>query len=247
MSGSGDGTNEIAAAKRGETANHASLKSLAMAWARVQGMAIIAPEVSFPHRKFRVDLAACCPSRKAPSRNPKTSITSVLKVAAVFECKQARSDLIRDSKRRELIATRLKALEERKNPMEALLNLHLPHLANGESLFPEFDSYRLRDYRHAGYQRLVKQIAVSKNGIIDGTKFDRLRSYRMANVHYLVVEEGLLEAHEVPTGWGLLVRDGEELKLVRKPAWQDINVEEQLIFLQRIASLKAKKAISLAI
>jgi len=136
MSGSGDGTNEIAAAKRGETANHASLKSLAMAWARVQGMAIIAPEVSFPHRKFRVDLAACCPSRKAPSRNPKTSITSVLKVAAVFECKQARSDLIRDSKRRELIATRLKALEERKNPMEALLNLHLPHLANGESLFP---------------------------------------------------------------------------------------------------------------
>ena len=98
-----------------------------------------------------------------------------------------------------------------------------------------------------GYQRLIKQIAVTKNGIIDGTKFDRLRSYRMANLHYLVVEEGLLEAHEVPTGWGLLVRDGEELVLVRKPAWQDINAEEQLIFLQRIASLKAKKAIGLAI
>ncbi len=243
----GDGTNQVAPAKRGETANHASLKSLVMVWARVQGMAIMSPEVSFPHRKFRVDVAACCPARKAPSRNPKTIITSVLKVAAVFECKQARSDLIRDSKRRELISAKLKALEERKNRMEALLHLHLPHLANGESLFPEFDSYRLREHRHAGYQRLVKQITMSKNGIIDGTKFDRLRSYRMANLHYLVVDKGLLEAHEVPTGWGLLVRDGEELKLVRKPAWQDINVEEQLIFLQRIASLKAKKAISLAI
>ena len=88
---------------------------------------------------------------------------------------------------------------------------------------------------------------MSKNGIIDGTRFDRLRSYRMSNLHYLVVDKGLLEAHEVPTGWGLLVRDGEELKLVRKPAWQDINVEEQLIFLQKIASIKAKKAISFSI
>ena len=63
----------------------------------------------------------------------------------------------------------------------------------------------------------------------------------MANLHYLVVEDDLLQAHEVPNGWGLLVRAGDELHLASKPVWQDINVEEQLIFLQRIASLKAKK------
>jgi len=221
-----------------ETLNHTNLKSLAMLWARQQGISIAALEVSFPHRKFRVDAAACCPARKAPSRTPPKSITSILKVAAIFECKQVRGDLIRDNKRPELMRARLKALENRRIKLEALLQVHLPHLANGESLFPEFDSYRLREYNHVGYRKLVKQIAVAKNGIIDGTKFDRLFSYRLANLHYLVVEADLLDAHEVPTGWGLLVRRGDDLQLVSKPAWQDIHVEHQLVFLQRIAARK---------
>jgi hypothetical protein len=222
----------------GETVRHSSLKSLALAWAQENGMFLTAPEVSFPHRKFRVDVAACCPVRKVPSRTPHKSITSVLKAAAVFECKQVRSDLIKDNKRRELTAMRLKALDDRRIKLEAQLQVHLPHLANGESLFPEFDSYRLGDYRHDGYKKLVKQIAVAKSGIINGTKFDRLISYRLANLHYLVIEEKLLAAHEVPTGWGLLVRNGNELRLASRPAWQDIHVEEQLIFLQRIAARK---------
>jgi hypothetical protein len=223
----------------GETIQHANLKALALRWAREQGMGIAAPEVSFPHRKFKVDVAACCPVRKVSSRHAPAIITSILKAAAVFECKQVRSDLIRDNKRRDLTLRRLKELESRRLKLEALLQVHLPHLANGESLFPEFDSYRLHDFNHAGYRKLVKQIAVAKKGIVDGTKFDRLFSYKMANLHYLVVEEQLLEVHEVPAGWGLLVRKGEELELLGKPAWQDIHVEEQLIFLQRIASRKS--------
>jgi hypothetical protein len=223
----------------GETLKHSSLKTLALAWAREQGMFIAAPEVSFPHRKFRVDVAACAPTRKTPARVPAKCITSVLKVAAVFECKQVRSDLIRDNKRRDMIAIRLKKLEARRLELEKLLYLHLPHLAIGESLFPEFDSYRLRDYRHAPYQKLMKNINVDQRALIHGTKFHRLLSYRMANLHYLVVEEALLASHEVPLGWGLIVRTGEALELVCKPTWQDIPIEEQLVFLQRIASRKA--------
>jgi hypothetical protein len=222
----------------GETQKHASLKGLALAWARGQGLSLAAPEVSFPHRRFRVDVAACAPARKAPSRRPAASLRSVLTAAAVFECKQVRGDLIRDNKRRALIADRLKVLEARRARLEELLQLHLPHLANGESLFPEFDSYRFREHRHEGYGRLVKTIAASKRGILVGTKFDRLLSYRLSNLHYLVVEEALVETHEVPTGWGLLIRRGEELQLERAPTWQNINVEEQLVFLQRIAARK---------
>jgi hypothetical protein len=130
----------------------------------------------------------------------------------------------------------LQTLEQRRQRMENLLHLHLPHLANGETLFPEFDSYRLREHRHAGYGKLIKHISAAKKGIVAGTKFDRLISYRLANLHYLVVEEALLDPAEAPTGWGLLVREGEDLRLVTKPTWQDIPVEEQLIFLQRIAA-----------
>ena len=223
----------------GETLKHSGLKSLALAWARANGMPLAAPETCFPHRRFRVDVAACCPARKVPSRPPASSITSVLKAAAIFECKQVRGDLIRDNRRCDLISNRLKALESRRERLEALLQVRLPHLANGESLFPEFDSYRFREHRHEGYRKLVRHIAAARRGILDGTKFDRLISYRLANLHYLVVEENLVEAHEVPGGWGLLMRAGEELRLVRKPTWQDVPVEAQLIFLQVIAARKA--------
>jgi hypothetical protein len=223
----------------GETPSHASLKLLALEWAVAQGFSFAAPEVSFPHRRYRVDVAACCPVRKVPARRPVANITTILKAAAVFECKQARSDLVRDNARREAAQRRLKELAARRTSLESLLHLHLPHLANGESLFPEFDSYRLRPYRHAGYRRLVRHIDNAQSALLHKTKFDRLRDYGVANLHYLVVEESLLAAHEVPQGWGLLVRRGNSLELAGKPQWQEIHVEHQLVFLQRIAARKA--------
>jgi hypothetical protein len=225
--------------RSGETPRHLGLKALAAQWAGEQGLSFVAPEVSFPHRRFRVDVAACAPTRKVPSRKPVSHLSSVLKAAVVFECKQVRSDLIRDNKRRTLLSEHLKTLEARRERLEALLHVHLPHLANGEALFPEFDCYRLRDHNHAGYKKLLREIRVAKRGVLDGTKFDRLLSYKAANLHYLVVEEGLIEAHEVPTGWGLLIRREARLELIREPLWQTISVEEQLVFLQRIATKKS--------
>jgi hypothetical protein len=227
-------------AKRGgETARHLSLKGLAMNWASQQGLTFVAPEVSFPHRRFRVDVAACAPTKKAPSRKPVVSISALLKTAVIFECKQGRGDLIRDNKRRALLSERLKTLEARRIRLEALLHLHLPHLANGESLFPEFDSYRLREYSHSGYKKLLRQIRISKRGVLDCTKFDRLIGYKIANLHYLVAEDKLIEPHELPVGWGLLVRREDCLESVSKPIWQAIGIEEQLVFLQRIAARKS--------
>jgi hypothetical protein len=230
-------------AKRGgETARHLSLKALAVEWAIKEGLVLAAPEVAFPHRRFRVDVAACAPARKTPSRRPVTHISCVLKSAAIFECKQARSDLIRDNKQRAKLRERLQLLEARRIRMESLLQLHLPHLANGESLFPDFDSYRLREHNHAGYKKLMREIRIAKRGVIDCTKFDRLLSYGLANIHYLVTEESLITAQEVPVGWGFLIRRGDGLELVAKPVWQAIGVEQQLIFLQRIATKKTGTA-----
>ena len=225
--------------RSGETRRHLGLKALAAEWAVGQGLLFVAPEVSFPHRRFRVDVAACAPTRKVPSRKPVSHLSSVLKAAVVFECKQVRGDLIRDNKRRALLSERLKTLEARRHRLETLLHVHLPHLANGEALFPEFDSYRLREHSHAGYQKLLREIRVAKRGVLDGTKFDRLLSYRVANLHYLVAEEKLIETHEVPTGWGLLLRRGDRLELLVEPLWQTIGVEEQVIFLQRMTAKKS--------
>jgi hypothetical protein len=153
----------------GETARHLGLKALAVQWARAQGLSIVAPEVSFPHRRFRVDVAACAPVRKVPSRKPVLHLSSILKAAVVFECKQVRGDLIRDNQRQATLSERLRTLEARRHRLEALLQVHLPHLANGDALFPEFDSYRLREHSHAGYQKLLREIRIAKRGVLDGT------------------------------------------------------------------------------
>ena len=124
------------------------------------------------------------------------------------------------------VIERLKNLEVRRQRLEVLLHVYLPHLANGESLIPEFGSYQLRDNRHERYKKRLREIRISKQGVIDCTKFDRLMSYKIANLHYLVAEEKLIEPHEVPVGWGLLLRRDDALEIVAKPTRQAIGIEE---------------------
>ncbi len=221
-----------------ETERHRSLKALSIDWALEQGLALVGPEVAIPHRRFRVDVAACSPVWKAPPRKPLTTLTSVLKVAAIFECKQSRGDFLRDNKQRPELVSRIKTLEARRIRLERLLGLDMPHLTKGELLFPEMECTWLRDHNHYGYNKVINELTSLKQALRFNTKFDRLRSYRIANLHYVVAEENLMESSHVPLGWGLLVRRNDQLELVEKPLWQDIGLLEQLLFLQRIAARK---------
>ena len=219
----------------GETVFHRKLKSLAVAWARNQGYVITAPEVAFPHRRYRVDVAACIPAMKAPPRKP-APIDRILQTAVIFECKASRGDLIKDNKRQEATRKQLDSLLDRKLKLEGLLQVHLPHLARGESLFPQFDSYQFEDHDHKVYRQVTRQIRETQAALKFKLKFDTIFRYRIANLHYLVVEEGLLDPHEVPIGWGVLERVGDGLTLRTKPGWQDIELADQLLFLQRLAA-----------
>ena len=71
----------------GETVAHLRLKALAIRWALEAGFAITAAEVRVPRSGFRVDVAAY--ARGATQQPART---------AVFECKQARADLLKDSR-----------------------------------------------------------------------------------------------------------------------------------------------------
>lgn len=62
-----------------------------------------------------------------------------------------------------------------------------------------------------------------------------------ADLCYLVVEDGILEAHEVPLGWGLLVRCSDALMLEKRPSWQDVAEPTRLALLQRVAMAATRK------
>jgi len=221
-------------AKVSETERHRHLKRLAGQWARKNGLRVVAPEVSFPHIRFRVDVAAFKPLYKVPS---KIQLNGEIGLTAVFECKQSRSDVLKDSQDEAKVSARLKSLMGRKAKLEALLRMHCPHLARGESLFPEFDSYDFTSLEHASHSRVLRQLEETQNAAAFKTKFSRLVRYQLSHLHYLVVESGIIKRHEVPLGWGLLERkEDDSLELLEPPSRQNTAPEMQLLFLQRLAA-----------
>lgn len=204
---------------RGETTAHATLKRCAVIWAQEQGFRAVAVEVRLPKSNYRADIAAY--QRRA---------------TAIFECKQARADFLKDSRFAVEAQARLKTLDARQAKLEELLKVHFPSLRKGEMLFEEFDAVNLAGFEHATYRRVLREIEVQQRRLYGKTKFEKLVRYRCANLNYLVIEPGILAPHEVPVGWGLLVRRAERLVLEREPLWQEVAEPVRRELLEKIAA-----------
>jgi len=188
-----------------ETPQHAVLKRLALHWAQQRGFHIAGTEVALPHLRVRLDAAACRPTKHGGATPPSASPVGA---TAIFECKQNRADFLRDSRCAEQIGRRLRVLHEQLALYQASMPVHLPSLREGDALFPEFDGE---------------------------TKFANLLRWRAAHLHYVVAEHGVARPHELPAGWGLLVRCTAELELRVPAVWQAIPEENATRFLLRTA------------
>lgn len=197
------------------------LKRLALGWAQANGFTIAAAEVRLPKSGYRADVAACGRGKQART--------------AVFECKQARADLLKDAQREHEARRRVAELTERLGKLEALIAGHRPDLRRGESLFPEFDAWNFSGLEHATHRRVIAELATWQERLLRGTKFAKLFRWRAADYLHLVSEEGIFAEAEVPAGWGLLVRRGDELALARRPVWTEPAAGRRAAWLESIA------------
>jgi hypothetical protein len=188
----------------GETEAHRRLKTRAIAWALEAGFTAIADEVRLPRAPYRADVVA--------ARFEAGSVE-----IAVFECKQARSDLLKDSAAEKRTRARLAELHARRVALEVQLAIHLPDLRAGETLFPEFDRYDFSDLRHEGFKAICAEMARLKSRLYGKTKFAKLVRWRAAHAFHIVAAPGICTAAEVPEGWGLLVESGATLEQQRRP------------------------------
>lgn len=189
---------------RGETPQHARLKSLALSWARANGYAVAAREVRVPRSGFRADVAACA--------------SEVGGATALFECKQARADLLKDAHDEQRARSTVAELADRRRVLESLLAVHFPELRCGEALWPEFDRWDFSGLEHRTYRAVRASLTRWQRRVREGTKFSRMGRYRCADRLYLVVEDEIAAPTEIPAEWGVLVRRGEELACLRLPA-----------------------------
>jgi hypothetical protein len=214
----------------GETIRHKSLKQLALAWAQRQGFTIAGVEVSVPRLGCsRLDAAAARPVaslRGGPAQAP---------VSAIFECKQSRPDFLRDARCEETLGHRLSRLQELKALYEDSMRRHFPTLRTGEALFPEFDGYRFDAAGFEPYEQIVDELRTLTRRLHAQTKLGKLIRWDAANLCYLVVEPGVAKLHEVPAGWGLLVRCEELLEVAVPATWREVPEAHRWELLQRIA------------
>jgi hypothetical protein len=213
-----------------ETESHQRLKRFAIAWARQNGLAIAACEVRVPKSGYRADVVAC--SRGANRRT------------AVFECKQARADLLKDAHAEAETRRRLADLIARRAKLEELIAVHQPDLRRGDALFPEFDSWDFSGLEHATYRDVLAELATVQARVLKGTKFSKMFRYRCADFLYLVVEQNIFAEAEIPAGWGLLIRRGETLELVRPPVALDAADEQRLALLENIAAVATRAGVT---
>ncbi len=230
----------------GESPAHLELKRLSLIWAQANGYPIAAREVSLPNLRFRLDVAAYRPGAvralkfddRRGHHRPVT--TPAVGLSAIFECKASRADLVRDCRNSARLLARMQELTALRGELERHLNLHCPSLKRGDSLWPEYETVAYERSDHPPYQKVIKALATLSRQLHGQTKMENLFKWNAANLHYLVVEPELVADHEIPVGWGLLVRDGPRLELRIRPEFKEVPEETRLAFLHRVAAAGTK-------
>ena len=210
----------------GETPGHRDLKRRAVVWALTHDFRACAVEVRVPRSGFRADVAAAAvpPGREA-----------IPGETVIFECKQARADLLRDTADELTTLSRLREVSARRAELERLVGATCRVSAGAHRCLPSATTTISRRSGTTACAPSAREEARLQAKLFGGTKFDRLQRYRCANRCYLVVAPGVMAAHEAPEGWGVLESSGDGLELLRPPARFECSPAARLALLQAIA------------
>ena len=188
-----------------ETHRHLELKRIAAAWLLARGWLAVAPEVTAPIPRFRLDVAGYGEGRREPTEAGKRPPAEPRTIA--IECKQARSDFIRDSREQERLLREREMLEQRCVFLEQThVRHHEPHLRqSGGSLFAEMEEWDFTGSQLASYRESMERLTRVEQALYRETKFCTMARYRLADELYVMAPPGVVTRRELPRGWGLMV------------------------------------------
>lgn len=194
-----------------ETVRHHRLKVIAGDFLRRCGCVATAIEVRCPASNFRVDVAGYAdPLRRAPRENalaPGAELRSPAHPTTMLvECKQSRSDFLRDSRGLDALLKRRRQLDAQRQELEGqLIRVSEPHLRHsGTMLFPEMEAWNFAASRSPTYRAIQRELRRLDAQIHGDTKFWTIAHYGLADVLLIAAPKGLVCTDEVPTGWGLI-------------------------------------------
>ena len=215
---------------------------MALQWTQQNGFRIAATEVSLPNRGVRMDVAAYRPQRIKKQKGSQLISCAAIGVTAIFECKVSTPDFRRDARSSIATRERLQILHAKKLKTEDELKIFYPSIRNGDSLFQEFETLNFERRGYEQYAKVIGEIRQLSSRLHENTKFEKLSKYGSANLHYLVPDSDVLAPHELPADWGWLRPVGDSLDLMSKPIWHEVDEDQRLEFLHRIAMTATRAA-----
>lgn len=228
-----------------ETAHHSTLKRLAAAFLLREGFQAVGIEVRCPGSRYRVDAAGYLDQLPWPTAKDARGAATLWSTippdtgmhrnrrcpprTIIIECKQSRSDFIRDDGRaEELLALRDQARRWKSLLEEKRIKVSEPHLReSGSALFTQLETWNFAGSRLTSYRKLLRRIRQLEAQLHGETKFCLMSRYRLADQLYLLAPRGLVRAREVPDGWGLIevsraqMRDVSALAKPQATMWHD--------------------------
>ena len=186
------------------------------------GCRVMAEEVPCPLNKWRLDVAGYVDRRPvdadesggmlfdglgasgSAAAKPRSERTPAFTV--VIECKQARSDFLRDSDEIDaLLRTRERLEAERRRlEVEWIQTLEPGLRGRGGDVFEELEEWDYGSSRLASYRAVIAELDRIDVKLHGGTKFSAVARYRLADRLYVAAPAGMIRKRELPGGWGLL-------------------------------------------
>lgn len=188
-----------------ETLAHRRLKEFAIAFLRERSCLAVATEVRCPISRYRVDVAGYRDSMRT-NDSGRSRRKSCEPCTIVIECKQSRSDFLRDNERKdELLAHRDDLHSIRRSIEENRVKKEEPNLRkSGSALFAELEEWDFSKSKLPSYRKVLAQLRLLDKKIYGHTKFHLLKQYQLADYLFIASPRGMIRRCEVPPGWGLL-------------------------------------------
>jgi hypothetical protein len=187
--------------------------------------------------RFKADVAAmwCQPVRNSGEEGPRNILVPARTV--IIQCHTDREDCWADVTRSSEILPRLQAARERREAAEAQIRREEPELRDPDSLFEEYAEWHYDRTSNREYHKLLREISKLEGALFEGTRFEQIRSAEVADNLYLAVPSGLVHAHELADGWGLIWIGPDLAVSVEKEAEdRDCVVANRLHLVQNIAA-----------
>lgn len=187
--------------------------------------------------RFKADIAAFW--SKSVHNKANTGPNRILKPTSTMlvQCHATREECWGDMARSDTLKPTLEQSKKERRELEEQIREEEPELRDPNTLFEEYAVWNYDKSRNRRYHKVLSDIKQLEHALLEGTRFEQIRSAGVADQLYLAVPARLIAADELADGWGLLwVHANLQVEVRRTASQRDCDQSSRQHIIQNIAA-----------